>query len=59
MIEMRWLIPERPSQWEHRKLQYRVMTPCVDASGALCPGEWGEWKTAPVVVSTKDFDNDQ
>ena len=31
-------------------LQYRYIQPCIDASGALCPGEWTEWKPVPVHV---------
>lgn len=32
------------------KLQYRFITPNVDASGALCPpGEWSEWKDVPTI----------
>ncbi len=31
-------------------LQYRVNIPCVDASGALCPGNgWSEWTDVPSV----------
>ncbi len=41
MIELRWL---------GGVLQYRVLKPHVDASGALCPGtRWTEWMDVPTV----------
>ena len=37
-------------------LFYRHMQPCVDASGALCPGEWSDWKPVPTeLVSYEVF----
>jgi hypothetical protein len=40
MIELRWV------DWGiTQELEYRFVTPNVDASGALCPpGEMSEWK---------------
>lgn len=35
-------------------LVYRHMQPCVDASGALCPGEWSEWKPVPTELVSYD-----
>jgi hypothetical protein len=33
---------------ERVRLEYRFVTPNVDASGALCaPGEWSSWKEVP------------
>ena len=50
MIELRWVyLAANPA---HRQLQYRTLTPNVDASGALCPpGEWSEWKPVGGVLS--------
>jgi hypothetical protein len=31
------------------KLQYRYVQPTVDASGALCPGEWTDWIDVPMI----------
>ena len=45
MVEMRWV-----AVGETRHLQYRFVTPNVDASGGFCPpGEWSEWKDVPTV----------
>lgn len=45
MIELRWV-----SLGQQRFLQYRYVTPNVDASGALCPpGEMSPWKDVLVV----------
>lgn len=45
MIEMRWVALGR-----QRHLQYRFIQPCVDASGALCPGDkFTEWQTVPTI----------
>ena len=44
MLEMRWVALGR-----QRYLQFRYVQPCVDASGALCPGEWTEWQDVPTV----------
>jgi hypothetical protein len=45
MFEMRWIALGR-----QRFLQYRFITPCVDASGAFCPGgEFTEWQTVPTI----------
>ena len=41
MIELRFV------QYMHMgyELQYRYLPPCIDASGALCPGDkWTDWK---------------
>jgi hypothetical protein len=41
MIEMRWVVITPTN----RQLEYRFLTPSVDASGALCPpGKWSDWK---------------
>lgn len=43
MIELRWITLR-----EQRFLQYRYISPNVDASGALCPpGEWSRWQDVP------------
>ena len=48
MIELRWAVsPETTTQ--PPKLQWR-MSVAVDASGAFCPGEPGEWQDVPTVV---------
>lgn len=45
MFEMRWV-----SLGEQRFLQYRFVTPNVDASGALCPpGKMSDWLDVPTV----------
>lgn len=45
MIEIRWV-----EFGPNRQLEYRVMMPSVDASGALCPGPgWSDWKVAPTI----------
>ena len=32
-----------------KKLQFRVFTPCVNASGSLCPGDkWSDWQDIPI-----------
>lgn len=60
MIELRWLeigssikrhvnSPWLAENKERYVLQYRSMTPCADASGALCPGEWSDWQDVPTV----------
>ena len=48
MIELRWVqISDTNTQ-----LEYRVLTPAVDASGALCPGgEWSGWKNIPTITA--------
>jgi len=43
MVELRWVHLDRTTILGPR-LMYRYMQPCVDASGALCPGDWTEWK---------------
>lgn len=49
MIEMRYVL--RPdTNTDSPRLQYRFMQPCIDASGALCPGEWTDWKDVLHVV---------
>jgi hypothetical protein len=48
MVELRVLVYAAT----RRVLQYRVLTPCVDASGALCPGGvWGPWIAVPDVLA--------
>lgn len=43
---MRQAVPKAPLG----VLQYRYLIPCVDASGALCPGsQWSEWASIPHV----------
>ena len=50
MIELRWACLATTTTRDPI-LQYRVLTPCVDASGGLCPGtDWTPWKTIPRVV---------
>lgn len=45
MIEIRWV-----EFGPNKQLEYRVMTPSVDASGALCPGPgWSDWKVVPTI----------
>lgn len=48
MIELRWKV------WENvgaQYLEYRFITPNVDASGGFCPpGEWSEWLPVPSIV---------
>jgi hypothetical protein len=40
MVELRWVTAGKSNRW----LQYRYLTPNVDASGGLCPpGTWSEW----------------
>ncbi|GAA0260271.1 hypothetical protein [Rhodanobacter caeni] len=51
MIELKWVRPAGTSTLQAR-LVYRVMQPCTDASGALCPGEWGEWEPVPTEIAT-------
>lgn len=47
MVELRKLVWANVG---YETLQYRTLTPCVDASGSLCPGgEWSEWKNVPVM----------
>lgn len=49
MIEIRWVNITKTN----RQLEFRFITPCVDASGALCPGgEWSNWQ----VVKSIDAD---
>ena len=49
MIELRWTRPAETTTAPD-VLQYRYIQPCIDASGALCPCEWTEWKPVPVHV---------
>jgi hypothetical protein len=45
MFEMRWV-----ALGAQRFLQYRYITPCVDAGGNLCPSsDWSEWKDVATV----------
>lgn len=45
MFEMRWV-----EFGVTRQLEYRFITPCVDASGCLCPGgTFSDWKVVPIV----------
>lgn len=47
MFELRWV-----AIGTVRHLQYRFVTPNVDASGALCPpGEMSDWIDVPTVKS--------
>ena len=54
MIELRWVIHPLTSGAPpigsicvgdriYQRLQYRFVQPCIDASGALTPGEWSDW----------------
>lgn len=60
MIELRWLdrkvmdlhpmINVVNGHPREKVLQYRLMMPSVDASGALCPGQgWSAWQDVPAV----------
>ena len=51
MIELRLF--RRRFQSE-AQLQYRFIQPTVNASGALCPGDWSEWKEVPTVDEGKE-----
>ena len=59
MIELRWV------DWGiTQELEYRFITPNVDASGALClPGEMSEWQRVPSVdarvVYSEKFSGDK
>jgi hypothetical protein len=53
MIELRWAVLPGTNT-ERPRLQYRVHVPAIDASGALCPGNWTEWKDVPTVVVPKE-----
>ena len=45
MIELRWV-----EFGKNRQLEYRTLTPGIDASGALCPGiGWGDWTRVPSI----------
>lgn len=45
MIELRWV-----ALGKSRHLQYRFVTPNVDASGGFCPpGEWSAWQDVPTI----------
>ena len=47
MFEMRWVALGNLGR---RFLQYRFIQPCVDASGALCPGDkFTEWRDVPTI----------
>lgn len=51
MFELRWV------DWGvTQELEYRFVTPNVDASGALCPpGEMSEWKRVPGVAAREAY----
>lgn len=49
MFELRWSRPAETTTQPDR-LEYRYVQPTVDASGALCPGDWTEWREVPVHV---------
>ena len=53
MIELKWVQMENTTT-AAPILVYRHMQPCVDASGALCPGEWSEWKPVPTELVPYD-----
>lgn len=45
MIELRFVV-----YGPNKQLEYRVITPSVDASGALCPGKgFCDWIVVPAV----------
>ena len=45
MIELRWIV-----FGPNKQLEYRILTPSIDASGALCPGtKWTDWKRVPEI----------
>lgn len=58
MVEMRWVWHDMKDGAPpigsvcvgdrlYQRLQYRVIQASVDASGALCPHDFGEWKDVP------------
>ena len=49
MVEIRFAVPQHTTTMPP-VLQYRVMVPCVDIGGNLCPGDWSEWVDVPRVV---------
>jgi hypothetical protein len=49
MVELRWAVKSTTTT-EPARLEYRYMQPTVDASGALCPDEWVEWREVPMTV---------
>lgn len=58
MMELRWKRIKGSSVGPF--LQYRYIQPCVDASGALCPGEWTKWKgVSSYVVLLEDANKDE
>lgn len=55
MFELKWVQIESTTT-AAPILCYRCMQPCVDASGALCPGKWSDWKPVPTeLVSYDEF----
>ena len=55
MIELRWVV-----FGPNKQLEYRVITPFVDASGALCPSSagWDSWKIVPEVDADEAANED-
>lgn len=49
MVELRYLVPPNTTTKQPR-LQYRVVVPCVDIGGNLCPGDWTDWMEVPIIV---------
>jgi hypothetical protein len=62
MVQLRWLAPNSTLTsvaWSP-KLQYRFITPNVDASGAMCPpGVWSDWIDVPTVIAQASEDGSQ
>lgn len=53
MFELKWVRVETTTT-AYPILVYRHMQPCVDASGALCPGEWSDWNPVPTELVSYD-----
>ena len=57
MTELRYLLPDGGA---FPILQYRVLMPAVDITGALCPGNgWSEWKAVPYIKEPQEKQNDK
>ena len=57
MVELRWVLTQT-AEMAGQKLQYRFITPNVDASGAMCaPGVWSAWSDVPTVIESDLSDN--
>lgn len=49
---MEFIVAIRKIRMNHQDagIEIKTMTPTVDASGALCPGEISDWKGVPTCV---------